>query len=136
MPDISTLEPLVGEWTVASPFGTATTGFEWALDDAYLLQRTRAAAPMPSSLCVYQAAEAGFVQHYFDSRGVTRIYRMTFDGTAWEMRRDEADFSELPFRQRWIAAFTDPDTIEGRWERTDDAGAWGVDFALTYRRNS
>ncbi|HMG63353.1 MAG TPA: hypothetical protein VK599_10440 [Streptosporangiaceae bacterium] len=42
----------------------------------------------PDSCCVVVAADDGrYVQHYFDSRGVARLYVMTIDGQ-WQSSDD------------------------------------------------
>src|SRR3954470_13656521 len=67
----------------------------------------RAAADHPAAPdgCMAIAPDArrpgDFVQHYFDSRGVVRLYAMTFDGRTWTLTRLEPDFSPLDFRQRF-----------------------------------
>ena len=78
---------------------------------------------------------AGYVQHYFDSRGVVRLYEMDVDGSEWTLTRVAPDFSPLDFAQRWLGRFSDDgDTIEGRWETSPDGREWELDFTLTYRR--
>jgi hypothetical protein len=144
MSDIERLQPLVGEWSIESPAspwppelaGQARMSFEWALGGAFLLQRASVPVPeAPDGLCVIAASgDGGYTQHYFDSRGVVRIYAMTFDGRNWTLERHEPDFSPLAFHQRWLSSFEDDDTITGRWELSDDGVNWELDFELTYRR--
>ncbi|MFL5909650.1 MAG: hypothetical protein ACJ768_03650 [Gaiellaceae bacterium] len=134
------LEPFVGEWSIQGSFLGVPPGrcvFEWALGGAFLVARSEAPDPVPDSLQVFgPAAEGeGYVQHYFDSRGIARIYQMSFDERVWKLWRDTADFSPLPFRQRFEGRFADDGSrIDGRWERTGDDGAWMVDFELTFTR--
>jgi hypothetical protein len=60
---------------------------------------------------------------------------MTFDGREWTLERHTADFSPLPFHQRWLSTITgDGDRIEGRWEQSPDGDDWELDFELYYRR--
>jgi hypothetical protein len=61
---------------------------------------------------------------------------MTFDGRDWTLERHKPDFTPLSFHQRWVGAFTDADTIEGRWETSPDGTEWELDFELVYRRVS
>jgi hypothetical protein len=138
------LEVFVGRWSLSSPmFGGGPevfSTFGWELGRRFLAQRTEIPQPpeAPDSLAIIapDADGAGYTQHYFDSRGVVRLYAMTFDGREWTLSRETADFSELPFKQRWTSTVSDDgSTIEGRWERTDGPdGDWMVDFELTYRR--
>lgn len=140
-PALGLLDVLVGDWTqLVSGHGdpTGTVTFEWSLDERYLLQRTRLPAPFPESLAVieYDEAAGGFRQHYFDSRGVTRIYRMTFTGSTWTLLRTEPDFSELRFCQRLVATLSDDGrSVDGRWEQSHDGGeTWEHDFGLRLER--
>src|SRR5690348_16055459 len=76
-----------------------------------------------------------YTQHYFDSRGVVRLYAMTLAGGVWTLTRESPDFTPLDFRQRFTGTFSaDGNTIDGAWESGRDGGGWEHDFALTYRR--
>jgi hypothetical protein len=140
--DLAALESFVGEWIVHASIGppeaVGRARFEWALGGAYLLERSEAPDPAPDGLCVIAPAAdgAGYTQHYFDSRGVVRLYAMTFADGEWTLLRTEPDFSPLDFSQRYTGTFSpDGDVIEGRWETSDDLGAtWTLDFELDYRR--
>jgi len=124
------LDPLVGEWKVRASFGaTGTTRFEWALDRAFLVQHGTIDDPAaPDTLAVIAPDGDGFRQHYFDARGVVRLYAMTFVDGVWTLSRDEADFSPLSFPQRFVAEVGE-DVIRGRWERDGE-----LDFELVYAR--
>jgi len=126
------LEPLIGEWTVTSSLGDvrAVATFEWTLGEAFVLQRSQIDLPeAPDALCVIAPAGDDFTQHYFDSRGVVRIYAMTFDGTTWTLERDGEDFA-----QRYVGEFSG-DRIEGRWEIKQPGEAdFRLDFELSYDR--
>lgn len=134
------LEPLIGEWTVTSSLGDvrAVATFEWALGGAFVLQRSQIDLPeAPDALCVIAPAGDDFTQHYFDSRGVVRIYAMTFDGTTWTLERTAPDFTPLDFSQRFTATFEDAGrTIRGAWEVSHDGTNWAKDFDLVYTRTS
>ncbi len=142
------LEPLVGAWTVEARFGAAppvSGGLEflWELGGQFLLERSTVEHPeAPDSLAIISVAEDGdgheYVQHYFDSRGVVRVYRMTVRDGEWTLVRDRPDFTPLTFSQRYIGRFSDDSgTIAGAWEMSHDGGAtWEHDFDLDYRRVS
>ena len=91
------LEPLVGRWrtdVTGSAVGEMTA--EWALGREYLILSSTTARPeFPDAMSIIAPDDAGedFTQHYFDSRGVVRVYEMTFDGTRWELLREQPDFS-------------------------------------------
>jgi hypothetical protein len=140
------LELLAGAWDMEAIFPGdppqvmrgARSIFEWALDEKFLIQRTEmpgGGAPNSLTIVGYDESRNGLVQHYFDSRGVARLYDMTFDNGTWTLSRDKADFSPLHFSQRFSARFEDGGhTIRGAWEKTNDAGEWVHDFELIYRR--
>jgi hypothetical protein len=139
------LEVFLGEWRLEAPAfplppelaGSARTTFEWTLDGAFLLQQAFVPVPeAPNGLCVIGLdAGDGYRQHYFDSRGIARLYAMTFDGREWTLERHAPDFSPLDFHQRWLGTFSaDGNTVEGRWETSPDGRDWELDFELTYRR--
>jgi hypothetical protein len=144
-PLLQRLEPLVGRWTMearipgvepSGPFGLCT--FEWAVGGQFLLQQTEFSVPgPPEGVMIIGPDPEGenFTQHYFDSRGVARLYAMTLDEDAWTLQRDVSDFSPLLFRQRFIGRFSKGGaSIEGRWERSDDGAQWEHDFELIYVR--
>jgi hypothetical protein len=137
------LRPLLGEWrleTSLAPPGTvrARSRFEWALGGRFLVEHSEVDLPeAPDGLCVIGADHdgEGYVQHYFDSRGVVRLYAMTFDGRVWTLRREQADFSPLDFAQRYTGTLSeDGGTISGRWEIRHPGQEWQTDFELSYVR--
>ena len=119
------LAPFIGEWTVTASLsdqpGRAT--FEWILDGRFVIQRLEVPHPdAPDSIAIFD----GHVQHYFDSRGVTRRYEMTIEDGVWTLWRDEPGFA-----QRFTGTFSaDGNTIAGAWELN---GA--KDFDLKYTRD-
>jgi hypothetical protein len=139
------LEPLVGEWRLETSLGPpgavrATARFEWALGGAFLVQHSEVDLPeAPDGLSVIAPDPEGdgYLQHYFDSRGVVRLYRMTFDGRTWMLLREKADFSPLDFAQRYTGTLgEDGRTISGRWEIRHPGQDWTTDFDLSYVRES
>ena len=111
---------------------------ESTLGGRFLVQRTEFADDLPpdsTSIVVPAADGDGFTQHYFDQRGVVRLYRMTFAGGEWMLLRTEADFSPLPFSQRFVGSVEDDGAaIRGRWEQSPDGATWEKDFDLVYAR--
>lgn len=144
-PALERLEPFVGEWDVDATFPsggitgvTASSVFEWILDGQFLVQRSEVshpAAPNGFSVVGVDADGETYTQHYFDSRGVARLYNMTFEDGEWTLMRTSADFTPLHFQQRFIGRFSeDGNTIEGQWQTSDDRSTWKLDFDLTYTR--
>jgi hypothetical protein len=148
---IARLEALVGEWRIAADFEgsppaedeRARVVFEWMPGRRFLIERWELPLPDPAvapatGIAVIGAdpgREGGFLQHYFDSRGVARVYKMSFEDGVWKLWRDSADFSPLDFSQRYTGTFSDDGkTIAGRWEISHDHETWEHDFDLTYSR--
>ncbi len=142
---LAKLDAFIGEWSVemVAPWAQQSdvrgrTTFTWLLGRRYLEERSEVPIPeAPDNMAIVApAAEGdGFTQHYFDDRGVVRLYAMTFDGEEWTLLRAAADFSPLSFYQRFVGRFTDGgNTIRGRWETSDDGAAWELDFELIYTR--
>ena len=133
----------VGEWEMGSSLTSdpasaprARTTFEWMPGRRFLIQRWAVDIPeAPDGLAVIGAgADPGcFVQHYFDDRGVARIYQMKLVDRIWTLSR-VADAPDLS--QRFTGTFTDLDTIRGTWEMSRDGSTWHSDFDLIYRRIS
>ena len=142
---LARLEPFVGEWSLEAVSRVRSARrlagsvvFEWDLGGKYLTQRTLVPHPAaPDSLAIVSVSPDGraYTQHYFDSRGVTRLYAMTLDDGGWELLRESADFSPLPFSQRFIGTFSDDAADDHRalGESTEGSG-WELDFELIYRR--
>lgn len=141
---IEALAPFIGSWRLEtdlpSPEGvevTATSEFSWILDSAFLLHTSEISipeAPSGHSVMAVNAEGSGYTQHYFDSRGVVRIYEMTFDGSLWKLVREKPDFTPLEFKQRFTGKFeADRNTIKGQWE-IDHGSGYELDFHLDYRR--
>jgi hypothetical protein len=85
-------------------------------------------------LSVIAADGDDFTQHYFDSRGVVRIYAMTFNGSTWTLTREQPDFSDFNFAQRYVGEFSG-NRIDGRWEIKEPGDAdYRLDFELSYER--
>ena len=80
--------------------------------------------------------DEGYLQHYFDSRGVVRLYRMSLEDRTWTLQRTEPDFSSLEFSQRYVGIFSDDgNRVDGAWETSyDDGQTWQIDFPLSYTR--
>ena len=135
------LDALIGEWTMeATPPGgprwpgEARVRFEWLEGRTFVIERWTVDLPeAPDGIAIIGAGDepGSFRQHYFDSRGVARIYEMTLRDGIWRLWRDAPD----PFPQRFSATFSeDGATIKGRWEKAEDGSTWETDFDLTYRR--
>jgi hypothetical protein len=145
----ASLEPLIGEWSLAlvmpgeaRPDVLADVGarvtFEWIGDKAFLLERWTIPIPeAPDGLAVigWDEGRGTYLQHYFDTRGVARVYEMAFDGRVWQLERVKPDFSPFDFSQRFSGTLSEDGTqIDGTWEIAEDHTTWAKDFDLIYTR--
>ena len=109
--------------------GTAV--IEWLEGERFLIQRSRTDHPdFPDSISIIgftdrdrigtaagdAASERQLTMHYFDSRGVFRVYETSADDRCWRIWRDAPGFS-----QRFTGTFAaDGDTILGLWQMSRD----------------
>jgi hypothetical protein len=140
------LAPLVGEWRILAAFDNALpvdigarASFEWLPGERFLIERWEIPVPeAPDGIAIIGAdpkRKGNYLQHYFDSRGVARVYKMSLAEGIWTLWRDEPDFAPLDFSQRFTGTFSDEgSTIAGRWEICHDGKTWEHDFDLTYTR--
>ena len=142
-PALEQLAPLIGEWNIEitsmsfhedpSAVVRGQSSFAWLEGGAFLIQHSEiSASEFPRSMAVVGADDeaATYRMLYYDSRGVSRIYRMTFSGGIWTIWRDFPGFS-----QRFHGTFSeDGKIITARWERSSDGSNWVHDFALTYTK--
>ena len=146
------LDRLVGIWTTevthpAMP-GVVAHGIsiiEWLEGERFLIQRARSDhADFPDSISIIgsiemdrvdnarpaAAPEHKLLMHYFDSRGVFRVYDADIGERTWQLRRDAPGFS-----QRFTGTFSSRgDTIAGQWQLSRDDVAWNDDLQITFRR--
>ena len=119
----------------------AIVTMEW-IEDAFLVQRAEADpspdapdewggnAPFPTVAIIGLDDDTGsFSYAYADGRGVHRTYAMEFDGTTWTV----SGKARADFHQRFSAT-VGADSIEARWERSEDGTTWDLDFEAVYRR--
>lgn len=142
-PAIARLAAFIGTWSMevdipGAPSGDvgARTVFEWLPGEQFLVQRWEVpvpAAPDGIAIIGFYPDRELYLQHYFDSRGVARVYEMSFSDGVWKLWRESADFSPLNFSQRFEGTFSDDgQRITGHWESSSDGSSWEHDFNLTY----
>ena len=146
-PAFKRLEVLVGEWTTEIVHPTVRPNsirgrrrFEWLTKSnngsgGFLVQHDEVEHPdFPDSVTLIgvdaDAPADLFTYHYFDTRGVERVYAMSLSDGVWKLWRDAPGFS-----QRFIGTFSvDGKTIDGCWEKSADGAQWEHDFDLTYTK--
>ena len=142
-------EPLIGEWQGTGripadpPVAIAVAATIERLGEFIVFRSVGHPAEMPDTLAIIGGAPDGEPQpmHYFDSRGVKRLFMTALDGSTWKIWRAPGEDWNGPdgpgFNQRFIGEISaDGTTIDGRWERgLGEAGdEWSVDFPITYVR--
>jgi hypothetical protein len=136
--ELEPLNALVGAWNIEATHplypsvvvqGRAT--FEWLEGEQFLLTRSQSDHPdFPDSLGVIGFLDDALAMHYYDSRGVHRVYEMSLSDGVLRFSRDAPGFS-----QRFKGTFSDDGkTISGVWELSRDDATWADDLQITYRR--
>jgi hypothetical protein len=142
-PALDQLAPFLGEWVIEitsvssyedpSALVRGHSSFAWLEGGAFLIQHSEISnSDFPRSTAVIGPDDAAgtYRMLYYDSRAVSRIYRMTFSGGIWTLWRDFPGFS-----QRFHGTFgEDGKTITAYWEKSSDGANWEHDFDLTYAR--
>ena len=130
---------LVGRWAAEATHralpgavikGEAT--FEWLEDQRFLLQRSHYDHPeIPDAIGVIGIVDGQPSMHYFDARGVHRVFAVDITEDCWRFWNDVPGFS-----QRFTGITSDDgDAIRGEVELSRDDGAtWEPDLAIAYRR--
>ena len=155
-PTLEPLNRLVGSWTTEATHpavpGVVVHGsaiIEWLEGERFLIYRARTDHPdFPDAISIIghtgqdrvdsatraapaDARAAQLHMHYFDSRGVFRVYEASIDDASWRLWRDAPGFS-----QRFTGTWSDGgDTITGRWQLCRDDVHWVDDLEITYRRH-
>jgi hypothetical protein len=127
------LERLLGTWSITlrhAALAEPVSGlqrYERVLDGAFVqLHWTYAHPDFPDAIALLDERTC----HYFDVRGVTRVFDLTIDASGWSMVRSDEDFW-----QRSAARFLGSDAMEGSGENSFDRGAsWDHDFSISYAR--
>jgi hypothetical protein len=141
-PALKSLDVFAGAWDMevsrASflPDPSATVdGYaivEWFEEGAFLVihQGEKPMPPFSTWIIGRDESTELYKVLYFDTRGVSRIYDMSFHDGVWKMWRDDPGFS-----QRFTGTFSkDGKRISAQWEKSSDGTTWEHDFDLTYTK--
>jgi hypothetical protein len=140
-PALRRLESLVGDWDMelsgasflpdpqTSLHGPAS--FRWIENGAFLVMyQGEKENPQATWLVGRDESTDLFKVLYFDARGISRVYEMSFKNGEWKMWRNAPGFS-----QRFSAVVEkNRNTITAEWERSDDGKKWEHDFYAKYTR--
>jgi hypothetical protein len=145
-PTLDHLAPLAGEWQIEATHrlmpgvdlrGRAT--FEFLDGGRILIWRTENDHPdIPDNIAVISCDETGDLRHpnggcalhYFDQRGVTRLFQITAEPGVFHYQRNHPGFSQ----RATLTLSPDGNTITGIVELNQDDVTWEEDLVQTYRR--
>ena len=142
-PALVPLGVLIGNWNVKvsnasflpDPNDTVTwqASFEW-MEDSFIIWHSQGKDDFPKSVSVIgrneNKASDKYNMLYYDSRGVSRVYKMSFSTRIWKLWRDDSDFF-----QRFEGKINEDDNvIVGNWENSPDGKKWNHDFTITYTK--
>jgi hypothetical protein len=146
---MKTFEPLIGEWRVEGeipldpPMKITGEAKIERLGAFIVFSSVLEQEVVPDSISIIGGAPDGEPQpmHYFDSRGVQRLFLVTVEGSTWKTWRAPGEDWNGPngpgFNQRFIGEISaDGKTIKVRIERgMGPAGdQWEIDFPINYYR--
>lgn len=138
--DVPQWQPFIGTWATEASHpmlpgavirGEAT--FEWLEGQRFVILRSRYDHPdIPNAIAVIGVTDEQLSMHYFDFRGVYRVYAVELRDGTWHYRREAPGFS-----QRFTGTLSeDGDTFAGQGELSRDGTTWEGDLAITYRRTA
>jgi hypothetical protein len=140
---------LVGAWTTEATHpqmpGVVIAGsctFEWLEGEQFLILRSHYDNPeIPDAVSIIGDTD-GFKMHYFDSRGVYRLYAMTVTPEGWVVAMDRnaptGSFasSDAPFSQRMTYTLEHGNqAMSAKGQLSHDDVNWEDDLEATYRRS-
>jgi hypothetical protein len=144
-------EPLIGEWhgegeyPMEPPMKMSVEAKVKRLGEFIVFSSVGEPAELPDSISIIGGAPQGEPQpmHYFDARGVMRLYMTALEGFTWRIwlaPGEDWNGSQGPgFNQRFIGEISaDSNRIDGRWERGMGAAGedWEIDFPINYIRKA
>ncbi|HLY70426.1 MAG TPA: hypothetical protein VKR53_11910, partial [Puia sp.] len=140
---LQSLEVLVGDWVMVlsnTSFLSDPTdklkgyaSFEFIENGGFLIMRQGSTFPGPAAaswLIGRDDAIEDYTVLYFDSRGISRKYEMSFCHGKWKMWR-----SSPRFWQRFEGEFNkNANKITAFWEKSVDGKNWAHDFDVEFTR--
>lgn len=129
---------LVGSWAIEATHpglpGAIVSGqasFEWLEDQRFLIQRSHFDHPeIPDAIAVIGIVDGEPSMHYFDLRGVHRVFAVEIAAGTWRFWNDTPGFS-----QRFTGTLSDDGkAINGQAQLSRDGVTWEDDLAIAYRR--
>jgi hypothetical protein len=139
-PALTQLNFLIGQWdtTGKHPYLTGVTlhgrvSFEWFENGSFLVMHTEIDNPrVPSGISIFGSDDKAkkYYMLYFDERGVSRKYNVSFSGGKLKWWRNHHEFS-----QRFVVTASDDAlTMVGQGEMKRSDSPWEKDLDLAYTR--
>jgi hypothetical protein len=137
--DVESLDVLAGSWTTRATHpmlpGVVVEGrsaFEWLEGRKFLIWRSSHEHPqLPDALSVFGAPEdEPLTLHYYDSRGVERVYGSSLREGVWRCWREAPGFSQY-FEGRLEEGGA---TLAGLWHLSRDGETWDADLQISFHR--
>ena len=141
---------LVGRWSseaihpaIPNTVLLGSSEIEWLDGEQFLIFRSHWEHPdIPDAISIIGGSD-GLRMHYFDARGVQRLFEVTVTDDGWIITMDRnssaASFasSDAPFSQRVTYTFEDDHQVmSAKVELSYDEITWQDDLAATYTRVS
>jgi hypothetical protein len=137
-PALKAFETIVGEWqtTGSHPFmpGAELHGrvsFEWFEGGTFIVMRSELDNPkFPDGIAIFGSDDEAHTYYmlYFDERGISRKYDVSFTDSQLKWWRNDAQFS-----QRFTLKI-EQDTLVSYGEMSQAGGPWEKDLSLTCTR--
>ena len=139
-PELQGWDRFIGRWETEGAHSMlpgeairGTSTFEWLDGQRFVIWRSQYDhSQIPDAISIIGVTNGQLSMHYFDQRGVCRVYAASLDQATWRYWRDAPppDFS-----QRFTGTFSDDGTtITGRSQLSQDGKTWEDDLDLSYRR--
>ena len=110
-----------------------TSSFEWLDGRRFVIWHSHYDHPeIPDGIMIIGVTEGRLSMHYFDQRGVYRVYAVSLDQGRWRFWRDA---TAPDFSQRFSGSFSDDgNTITGRGQLSRDGKTWDGDLDVNFHR--
>jgi hypothetical protein len=139
-PALEKFSMFIGEWVttgthpyVPGKIFHGRASFEWLEGGAFLIVRSEIDEPeIPTGISILGSDDktGEYFVLYFDERGISRKYDVSFEGKVMTWSRTSPEFS-----QRMVLTLSDDGkTIVSKGEMSKDGGVWEPDLELTYTR--
>jgi hypothetical protein len=107
------------------------TSFAWHEGGAFLIMRSEMKQPeIPPAIAVFGSDDNGDIRMiYFDQRGVSRHFDVSFDNQQMVWKRDDPELSQ----RMTFTISPDGKVIHQTGRMSESGGPWQDDLSLTYR---